>query len=334
VVTVVLDAADVSASLTMTAIVSALESGLTAEAAERVMQPPRLNIMPAEGPFLRIGAAVIQDDLRPYIGFKAFHGVPGHGVRYLVCLYDGSSGELAAIMDAHDLTAWRTGAATGIAARHLAPRGAVDVAVIGSGLEAYTNLLGIAAVRQVRSVRVYSPRRERREAFRKRIDALGIASSGIDVAEDPRDCVDGASVVVVATFTGWNGETLAFHGEWMAPGMHVSTIGSTTPRLREVDPETFRRSDRLVVDSLSGVIAESGDVIAAMAAGTYPTNVIELKDLVANPSCGRQSPSEVTLYKSVGTAVQDVMAAAAVYEQARENGIGIDVGEIFQIRPF
>ena len=145
----------------MPRLVTAVEAGIREQADGQVVLPPRLNLPNGRG-FFRLMPTVMNGS--GIMGFKAFHGSVQDGVRYFIAIYEQASGMLLAMMDAHYLTAARTGATTGVATKFMANRDAERVAVIGSGLEARTNLLGVCAVREVKSVRVFSPNRERREA--------------------------------------------------------------------------------------------------------------------------------------------------------------------------
>ena len=141
--------------------------------------------------------------------------------------------------------------------------------------------------------------------------------------------------MVVATNTTGVGDLIAYRGRWMETGSHVNSIGSTGLQLREIDTETFRSAERIVVDSRVQMEGESGDLKAAMAAGTYDrAKVTELKEVVAGRAPGRTGADEITLFKSVGTAIQDVAAGFAVYKEAVRQGLGQDVGEFLELKTF
>lgn len=327
--TIVLNAEDVQRATNMRVLVDAIEKGLREEALGQVVMPPRLNLpLKAAGTWFRIMPAVMNES--GLMGFKAFQRAAS-GVRYLIAVYEQEEGNLLALMDAAYLTAARTGAATGLATKYLAPPGATHVAVIGSGLEARTNLEAVCAVKPVKRVTVYSPRQERREAFAAWVRTeLGVEATAV---ESPERCLAEAEIVVVATVTAGQPDPISYRGAWMQPGIHVNSIGSTMPVQREIDPEAFARSDRIVVDAGGQIEEESGDVIAAIREGTYDrTRVVELKDVVAGKVKGRTKDNEITLYKSVGTAVQDVMAGFAVYEEARRLSLGQDIGDLLELK--
>ncbi|MEA2383353.1 MAG: hypothetical protein QOH72_3324 [Solirubrobacteraceae bacterium] len=315
--TLILDNDAVTASTDMRTIIDALEDGLRAEAAGGVDTVPRINLA-AENEFFRLMPVVIAG--MDIMGFKVFNGSMARGVRYVIGLYRASSGELLSLLDASYLTAARTGATTGLATRLMT--GDDDcpvVGVIGSGLEARTNLEAICAVRPVREVKVFSPNPERRTRFaeemsgRLRIDVRPVAS-GAEAADAP--------AVLVATNTGMNTGRVALEAQWLPSDAHVSAIGSTMPALREVDAALFERADVVVLDT-EHACNESGDLIAATEGGHWS----EAKLRLLHELSDRTAPLDgaLTVFKSVGTAVQDVVAAAAVYETARSRGLGREV---------
>ena len=219
--------------------------------------PPRLNLMSANR-FLRVMPAYLQRS--GFLGYKSFHGSMSEGVRYVIVLIREADGEIVALIDAAYLTALRTGATSGVAARHLAREDAVNVGVIGSGLEADTNLTAVAAVRNLASARVYSRNPDRRRAFaRASSEKLGIEVHAVDSASA---AVADSDIVIVATNTGMNGP-VAYEGAWLEPGQLIISIGATSPFLREVDAETFDRADEVVFDAPpEQVFEESGDLLA------------------------------------------------------------------------
>lgn len=328
--TLLLTNRDVERASDVAAQIDVIEAGLREEANGTVDLPPRLNLTTTTG-FFRVMPAVMRDS--GLMGYKVFHGSVQHGVRYLIAIYDERDGRLLALMDAAYLTAARTGATTGVATRYLAPPTAATVGVIGSGLEATTNLEAVCAVRPIREGKVFSPTPANRARFAARMsDRLGIR---LEPVATPEQAVADADVIVVATNTTGVGDLIAYRGQWMTAGQHVNSIGSTGLQLREIDPETFARADRIVTDSRIQLEAESGDLHAARQADTYDrAKVVELKDVVAGHVQGRTATDEITLFKSVGTAIQDVAAGFAVYQEAVRQGLGQDVGEFLELKTF
>ena len=328
--TLLLTNSDVERASDIAAQIDVIEAGLREEANGTVDLPPRLNLATTAG-FFRVMPAVMRDS--GLMGYKVFHGSVLHGVRYLIAIYDEKDGRLLALMDAAYLTAARTGATTGVATKYLALQNAATVGVIGSGLEATTNLEAVCAVRPIREGKIFSPTQANRERFTARMSVrLGIR---LEAVATPEQAVADVDVVVVATNTTGVGDLIAYRGRWMTAGQHVNSIGSTGLQLREIDPETFARADRIATDSRVQLEAESGDLHAARQAGTYDrSKVTELKQVVAGHTPGRTELHETTLFKSVGTAVQDVAAGFAVYREAVRRGLGRDVGDFLELKTF
>jgi ornithine cyclodeaminase/alanine dehydrogenase len=314
----------------MPVMIDIIERGLREEAVGKAVVPPRLNLSSGDG-FFRVMPAVMNDS--GLMGYKVFHGSMKAGVRYLIAVYAREGERLLALMDAHYLTAARTGATTGIATKLLANPHAKTVAVIGSGLEARTNLQAVCAVRPVERVTVFSPNPERRARFAARMGPeLGV---DVRVMDSPEACVRGAEIVVVATNSFGRPDPIAYRGAWMEPGVLVDAIGSTSTFLREIDTDTFQRAECIVVDSKVQVEEESGDAKAAVSEGKYDRAKVEdLKEVLIGKTPGRTSTKQMVLFKSVGTAVQDVMAGFAVYEEAVRQGRGQDIGEFLELKMF
>lgn len=317
--TVLLQDRDVRESVVLADLVDAVEVLYKDDAAYGAVLPTRLNLN-YDAAFLRVMPAMLPD--QELMGMKIFHRGHRSGVSYLVLLYDMSSGEALAMLDAAYLTAARTGATSAVAVRHLAPE-ASTAAVLGSGLEAETNLLSIASVGSLERVSVYSPRPERRRQFAQRMESeLGIP---VRPCDDAQSAVRDAELVVVATNTGPARET-AFESKWAEDGQCIVSIGSTNPGLRELDEATFLRARTVVVDADAEQVAdESGDVIALLK---RPDGLEEWQrramSLAAVVSGGHPAShdGEIRMFKSVGTAAQDLVAARMAYEAASARGLG------------
>jgi alanine dehydrogenase len=325
--TLILGSGEVRRCVDLPSLIDHLETGVREMARGTVILPDRMNLRYGDKFFRLMPAALNETGL---MGFKVFHGSGPSGVRYLTAVYDQNDGSLLALMDGHYLTAARTGAATAIATKYLSRPESAALAVFGSGLEAETNFEAVCAVRNIKRATVYSTNAERRGRFaRLMTKRFGVP---VTAGNSPRDCAKDADIVIVATNTIGRASPIAFEGKWMRPGMHVNSIGSTAPFLREVDAETFSRPDMVVVDaSPAQVEAESGDVIAAIRSGDYRREgVLEIQDIVSGKAQGRKSHNDITLYKSVGNAMQDIVSGYSVYKKARDQGMGIDVGEFLE----
>jgi ornithine cyclodeaminase/alanine dehydrogenase len=295
--------------------VDAMEGAFLEQAEGKVVQPHRLNLKAGKG-WLRVGPAVLEGS--GYMGFKAMNLAPGHGVRYQVHLYRIADGELLAIMDALHLTTLRTGATSAVATRRLAGGLPTTIGVIGSGIEARAQLEAMHALGLARCARVYSPTQANREKFA----ADYSQSLGIDVVPvtKPQEAVRGCGLVVAAV----KSTETALLGEWLEAGTHINSVGTARPEQREIDRATFQRSAVIVVDTREGVFGEAGDAIAAKDV-VSPEQVYELAELVTGRAPARNDENQITLFKSVGSAHQDIAMAARIYERAREKNLGSEI---------
>jgi len=250
-----------------------------------------------------------------YMGFKAMNLAAGRGLRYQLHLYRIEDGDLLAIMDAQHLTTLRTGATSAVATRRLARSGKTSVGVIGAGLEARAQADAMLALGVVDEMRIYS----RTPANRERLAAELAAEWGaaVHAVDSGRAAVDGAGIIVAAVKSS---ETV-LHGQWLVPGQHVNSVGTARPDQREIDPPTFQRSALVVVDTREGVFGEAGDALAAKEVFSAE-QAHELSDVVVGRAPSRTSDDQITLFKSVGTAIQDLALAVRIFQQARTSGLG------------
>ena len=308
---------DVIASVTMAQAIAAMEGAFKEEGAGGIVLPPRTN-MAVDGGWLRVGPVAMPQS--GWMGFKAMNLVAGLGLRYQVHLYAIATGELLAIMDAQHLTTLRTGATSAVATRLMARPGGFHVALLGSGVEAKAQLEAMYAAGRVRSAAVFSPTQANRDAlareFRDRfaMDIVAVSSA--------HEAVQGAELVLAAV----KSKQPVLQGVWLAPGTHVNSVGTARRDQRELDLEVFERSARIAVDTEEGVFGEAGDAVAA-AATLDRSKVRELSALASGRVVGRADEQEITLFKSVGTGIQDIALAAVVYANARDGGLGRDLGD-------
>ncbi|MFI6810163.1 ornithine cyclodeaminase family protein [Streptomyces luteogriseus] len=253
------------------------------------------------------------------MGLKVIAASPSGGrVSYLIPLFDQRTAELIALLDAQSITGYRTAATSALAAGLLASSGAMDVAVIGSGFEAKNHVRALAAVRDLKTVRVYSPRAQSRARF---VAELADVPTTIDSVDSAERALAGASVVVCAARSRDESPTL--RGEWLRPGTTVISIGSTLPEQREVDTDVVERADVLVADMIEEVLDETGDLLAARAAGIDASGkAASLDDVVGGRHPGRTGDEQIVLYKSVGSAVQDLAVAEMCVRAAEKQGLG------------
>jgi alanine dehydrogenase len=244
-----------------------------------------------------------------YFGTKVYSTNPRHKPHFLFLLYRAEDAELLAILEANHLGQIRTGAASGFATQLLARRDSKVLGVIGSGFQARTQVEAIrAAMPGVERVRVWSRSAEKREAFAREMGAEASATA--------EEAVRGADIVVTATNSG----EPVVETAWIAGGTHINAMGSNQAKRRELPGELVRCGDVIVVDSVEQSRMESGDLLLAFPEEDWG-RVVELKDVAAGRA-GRTRPEELTIFKSNGLAVEDVAAAAWVYERALEAGAG------------
>ncbi|MFQ5877988.1 MAG: ornithine cyclodeaminase family protein [Acidobacteriota bacterium] len=260
---------------------------------------------------------------------SAFQDNPSRGLPRndgMVLMFDAETGAPAAfLLDNGYLTDLRTGAAGGVAARHLARRDARVVGVVGCGVQARYQLEALALVRAFREVRIYGrrPERARRCAEEMARRAGTPAGCRFAAAASVREAVQGADVVITVTPSR---EPLV-KAEWLAPGAHVTAVGSDEPDKQELHPEVLARADRVVADSRAQCL-RMGEIHHAVASGAIPESKIdaELGEIAAGRRPGRRGESEITVCDLTGVGVQDVAAAGAALERARAAGAGETLG--------
>ena len=306
---------EVAELLPMDECIDALERAFAHAGDGQVDNKPRSRIRMPGGFFHFMAAA---DGGQGVFGYKAYPSFAGpNGSKMLVMLYDYQSGELLACLESGRLGQIRTGAASGLATRYMAREAAARVAVIGSGFQARSQLEAVCAVRPIEEALVFSRRQERREDFAKRSsERLGVDVRPVDSAQE---CVEGADVVITITSAR---EPVAL-GEWLADGAHVNAAGGNHWLRREIDEAAVLRSEIIVVDDKEQAKVECGDLMWLEARGTFRWDMAhELKEVVAGRVPGRLSEAGVTLFESMGVALEDIAAAELVYRKALELGIG------------
>ncbi len=278
--------------------------------------PPRV-VARGSGNWLRALAAVPPGS--HYMGTKVFGFGRRHSVSYLIALFDQETGALAALVDGNLITAYRTAATSAVAVDRLAPAETPVLAVLGSGLEAQMHARAIAAVRKLGEVRVYSPTEENRKAFAARFsDELGIPCTPVST---PQQAIRHASIVAAAARS--HDETPILLGRWLEDGQVVVSIGSTLPDQREIDEQVVERCDLIVCDMPEEVAEQTGDMLAATAAGiAFEHKLVSLNELLTDAAAAkRAAAARLPMFKSVGAAIQDVVVAEFAYERAIEKGL-------------
>ena len=315
-----LSAQDLRAALPMPAAIAAMKSAFAALSTGQATVPLRIamSVAPVEGLSLFMPAFLPGSGL----GAKIVSVFPRNAQRVkpiihgLVVVLDPTTGEPVALCDGTFLTAWRTGAASGAATDLLARPEAKTAALLGCGAQARTQALAIDAVRALDIVRVYASTPAHVQAFV--LEMQSQLSVRLEAASSSAEAVRDADVICAATTSA----TPVFDGALLKPGAHVNGVGSYTTHMQEVDAAAVSRA-RIFVDARSSALAEAGDLVIPLNAGqTRLEDWTELGEVVAGLKPGRQSPDEVTFFKSVGVAVQDVAAAGQALEAARRLGLG------------
>jgi ornithine cyclodeaminase/alanine dehydrogenase-like protein (mu-crystallin family) len=266
-----------------------------------------------------------QQDGGAVFALKAICVIPDNPTRGLdahqgtVTLFDGETGVPTAILDASAVTAIRTAAVSAVATGLLARADARTLAILGAGVQGRAHLEALAPLRDFEQVRIYAPTR----AHAQSLAEAGLTGAAVSVAASAEDAVRGADVVVAATNAG---EPVLAHA-WLKPGAHVNAVGASTPRAREIDTATVAAS-ALFCDSRESLRNEAGEFQLAVREGAIPGEEhvrAELGEVLAGTAPGRRDDAELTLFRSLGIAVEDLAAAETAVAAARAQGLGTEV---------
>jgi ornithine cyclodeaminase len=322
----ILSRSDVERLLPVRDCIPVMEEALSALARGECHQPLRTIVRPPQAAgLLGLMPAYASGSLGHYYGLKAVSVFPGNVARGKdahqgsVLLYSGETGELLAVMDGSAVTAIRTAAVTAVATRKLAREDARVLALIGAGHQALPHLEALASVRRFEEVRLAARRVESARRFVEtvapRFDFRLVAADTVESA------VTGADVITALT----NSRQPVLMGRWIGAGAHVNLVGASQPDAREADTDAMSRST-VFVDRRESTLNESGDYLAAAREGLIgPRDLIELGDVLTGKHPGRRSGDEITLFKSLGLAVEDLAAAAFLLRRAGEKGAGASV---------
>jgi alanine dehydrogenase len=284
-------------------------------AGEAINQPRRRLILPT-GSVLHYMAA---SDGR-YFGSKIYSAHARHGAHFLFLLYRAEDAQPLALMEANHLGQIRTGAVSGLATRYMARTNADTLGIIGSGFQARSQLAAMLAVRTFRQVKVWSRDPDRRSAFASECSAaFSTKVTAVDTAED---AVRGSAVVVTAT----NAKDPVLSSEWVAEGTHINAMGSNQARRRELPASLIQQANWIAVDSIEQARIESGDLLLALDEnGWNDPKIVELKDIVVSKALRERRPADITIFKSNGLAVEDVICAGYIYERGKQEGRGVEM---------
>jgi alanine dehydrogenase len=262
------------------------------------------------------GAVANFEEHKGLLGLKSYV-VTRNKARFYVNLYDAESGELLALIEADKLGQMRTGAASGVATSYLARADAKSVGVYGTGWQAQSQIEAVCAARDIENVKVYSRSPENRARF-----CQGMNEQLIDVnvtpVEKPEEAAE-ADVIITIT----SSREPVLQGSWLKPGTHINAAGGNSLLRRELDDEAIRRSSFIAVDSIDQAKIEAGELVTAVEKGVLTwERVRELRYVVGGETRGRTSDDQVTLFKSLGVAIEDVATAAVIYRKAEEQNVG------------
>ena len=312
----VVSEAEVDDLLPMGECIEVMQDALVALAAGDVEQPLRSKLKPSGAPGLLGLMPAWRGGEHPYFGLKEVCVFPGNPARGLdshlgaVLLHSGETGELLAIVNAAAVTAIRTAAVSAVATRLLARPDASRLAIIGTGVQARRHLEAMKIVRNVRTVRAYG--------------RSGKGLAGAEAAASVEEALRGADLVVTATSSA----VPVVRREWISAGAHLNAVGASVPASRELDGATVAAAS-LFVDRRESTLNESGDYRFAVEEGAIggPNHIRgEIGEVLTGKVDGRRSAEEITLFKSLGLGIEDLAAAAWVYEKARRLGTGTWVG--------
>ena len=282
---------------------------------DAINQPRRRLILPT-GSVLHYMAASDGS----YFGAKIYSAHARHGAHFLFLLYRAEDAAPLALLEANLLGQIRTGAASGLATRHMARPDASTLGIIGSGFQAQSQMAAMTAVRSFRQVKVWSRDRAKRNSFA--VECSGKFSIPVVAVDTAEEAVRGSTIVVTAT----NAKDPVLSPEWIAPGTHINAMGSNQARRRELPAELIHRADWIAVDSLEQARMESGDLIMALDEdGWKDPKLVQLKDVVASKTARERRPADITIFKSNGIALEDVMCAGYVYERGLKEGRGAEM---------
>lgn len=308
---------DVTQLLTMEDALAAVEAVFKSQAKGEATNEPRRRVR-ASGATLHVmsGAVANFDSFKGLVGLKAYT-VTRNGARFHVSLYDAESGELLALIEADKLGQMRTGAASGVATKYLAKRDAKTVGIYGTGWQARSQLEAVCAVREIESVNVYSRSAENRARLCSEMSTK-LKNTKFSPVDRPEAAAD-ADIVITIT----SSREPVLHGAWLRDGTHINAAGGNSIMRRELDDDVLKRSSFIAVDSLDQARIEAGEFVTAVEKGLLTWERIkELRLLINGDMRGRTNNEEITLFKSLGIAIEDIATAAVLYQKAIRNHIG------------
>ncbi len=311
-----LSESDIQKLLTMPLALEAMEQAHKALAEQRAIDVPRARIHLPTGTQHVLQAAALE---LGYIGFKYYYTRPT-GKSFYVHLMNTETAKLEAIIEAVWMSMVRTGAASGVATKHLANPDASVLGQIGAGYQGESQLEAVCQVRKIRNARVFARNRDKLVAFCGKMSKK--TGTAVQPAESAEAAVRGAHVVNVITKSA----EPVLKGEWLEPGQHINAAGSNALTRREIDDATVRKCDVITVDGRGTARNECGDLLSAVEKGWLRWDYLtEIGEVIAGKAPGRTSAKQITLYESHGMGLQDLWVGVKMLKLARERGVGTDL---------
>ncbi len=313
---------DVTSLMDMKTTIACIEAAFKEQSENRVLMPPRQvmkeNNSDAVVRIMAASASGIES-----LGLKALLGVPGkrkpNSTYFLTLVLDTSDASILAVVAANRLTQLRTGAASGIATKYLAKRTPQTIGLLGAGVQGYGQLEGVTSATSITRGVVYDLETNKVEALASQAkEKLGVDVEGADTIDELYEC----DVICTAT----PATTPVIFGSPLRPGTHINAIGSNAPNRQEIDVSVLQKS-RVFVDRLEQVVEEAGDLAIPIKQGNYHIESIKgnLCDVITGRIVGRADDSQITMFKSVGIALEDIAVARRAYELALERGLGQEI---------
>jgi ornithine cyclodeaminase/alanine dehydrogenase-like protein (mu-crystallin family) len=251
-----------------------------------------------------------------FMGYKAY-ATSRKGTNFHVGLFDGKTGGFLALIQADYLGQMRTGAASGVATEFMARPDASEVGMFGSGKQARTQLIAICKVRKIQRVQVYSPNEEHRRSFAD--EMRKVCETEVEPVPRPEMAAEDKDIIITATTS----REPVINGQWISEGTHINAVGSNFLGKAELDGVAVRMCESIVVDSKEQARIEAGDFVQALEEGSIQwSDIHELSHVIVGRYTGRAHPQDITLFKSLGIAIEDIAVAGMVYQKAQSVGLG------------
>lgn len=319
---------DIQEALTMEEVIASVRAAFV-DYSNRDIDVPRritMNVRGPENSAIFLAANYLS---RPYYGLKQASSFPMNQAKGLntvfsdIHLYSAETSRPLAVISANRLTAMKTGAAAAVATDALAGKEAGILAIIGTGVQAQTQIAAIQQVRPLREVRLYDRDKRRAEAFAEYVDTIKNRDYKIVIAGGSNDCIAPADIISTATTSS----RPVISGDFLQKGAHVNAVGSFTPEMQEIDTKTIVKADKIATDNIDETWLVAGDLLVPLEEKAISASKVygELGDIVSGKLAAREDDTEITLYESVGFAALDIAVAVTVYEKMASLDGGVKI---------